>query len=262
MTPGNPKLRESLKEQCDQRIMFFPAGTITAVVPPVENQLLTFAMLGTFQRMRTVYTLHLLDASPAGLVEREAHVVDVVKERTVHHLKIKGEGAALMFAMTPPIVSVIEIGPTRDDQIWRRSTLRGLAAQRFDGKAFVHCDVNPILMLERLLMAGSRIRWCACGLGYESGPIGSQYGLQVCFYWLDDSPVPIFHLSNDLMTDAISRFSGSYIADRSLMDVIAKPQFLANVTESDLVHFVDHPVFNYYLSGTTATDALKALARR
>jgi len=131
----------------------------------------------------------------------------------------------------------------------------------FYGKAFLHCDMNPILLVEQLLFSGCKIEWCACAVGYQQGPVKLEAELHICIYWVDKCPIPVFHFSSAAMTRAIDTFCDDFIGDTTRLLRVEQEIVTERISVQDFSRLLDHPVFMYYLSGTTAQKEV-ANARR
>jgi hypothetical protein len=86
-------------------------------------------------------------------------------------------------------------------------------------------------------------------------PLAAVGGIQLCMYWILGMHSPLFHLSNVMMTKSIEIFEDAINSPGNFMKI---PTALAfeRVSPELLSKLVDSPVFNYYLTGKTATSAL------
>ena len=260
----NWKRRAFYVENCNQRVAFYEDERFVADFPQYGGSVLMSAQLSTFRDIRTVYLLYLFvvdtQKGPVqGGVTAEVHVTDYQPKGKIAHWVISGPNAVSSYALTEPIISILEIDG--NDHVWDRLFIERLCQTKFDGSPFLYCHSNPIIMLERLMGDGGCVEWCAYGISYDDGSVEADYGLNVCIYWLEACSIPIFHLSNLMMTTEIGNFCDTYVANETHMKRIGADELSNRTSTVDLSRLNDHPVFQYYLSGRTAAACVEHARR-
>jgi tetratricopeptide (TPR) repeat protein len=255
--PGD-HLRQQLEKQCEKRIAVYDANTFKANLPDLEGATISFTQLTSFQKIGTVFTLHIVHIHDGG-IETESHVTDFQQGGQIVHIVTHGKGEVFLILMTEPIIDIIEIdGP---DEVWCRSIIEQLAKTESTGARFLYCHSNPVLVLDHLLDEGSVIEWCAVVVAYQEGGVRAEHGVQVCFFWINAVTFPLFLVSDNVVTKAIERFCDEYIADETRFRRITAEELLQRISSEDQSRFLDHAVFQYYLCGKTATEALAEVRR-
>jgi hypothetical protein len=247
-------------EQCEKRVAVYSKDMFHAELPDVEGMLIIGTNLNSFKQIQTIFMLHIIHMRE-DVEEIESHITDVRPGAGIHHIVVHGDGEVGLFMVPEPIVAIIEIdGP---DDIWTKVVLERILQLKVHGTCFLYCHSNPIIMLEQLLNGGAVVEWCSFGIGYRDAGIRIEHGVEVCLYWIDGLKIPVFHLSDEIMTSAIGRFCDECVADEGRMHRITSAEVLeARVGAADRSRLIDHQVFMYYLSGKTAWGAVQEARER
>lgn len=242
--------REQLLDLCEQVITFFEPGSVSTIILSLAGAFVPYTALLTHHHLQTIFLLVLLHYRDQTLEDIEVHVTDFGDNRKIPHIIIQGNGAVGVMALVEPIITIIEINTL--GSIWQKGFFDHLGSKLSYRKPFLHCDINPLLMIEGLLFSGCDIEWCVSRIAYREGPVGAKSDLQVCVYWIDKCSIPVFHLSNTPMTSAILKFSDEFIADDHRFRRVEYDTLVERISAEDFSRLFDHPVLVYYLCGTTA----------
>jgi hypothetical protein len=159
----------------------------------------------------------------------------------VDHYRLSQQELEKVVSLGQQIVSVAEV-PNFE---LTKPSLLPILAQRMH--VFVVQRGNPIERIEALLQGGvHKIDCWQCRIGHQNGPLLPTLGLQLCFYWIDGNKCPSFHLSNEMMSNAIEAY-GEVLRRAGISFTILKDDEALDRLPQQLVSwFSDHPILNYY----------------
>lgn len=114
-----------------------------------------------------------------------------------------------------------------------------------------HVPWNPIEFLERTLAAGHQVEWASLSIGFDSGPIAMNRGLELCIYWVEpDHSFPWFHLSNAFMTAGVRLYQARHQTSASILE-LDSAELVRRFPLSVARDFLGHPALSYLLTGST-----------
>lgn len=116
---------------------------------------------------------------------------------------------------------------------------------------FAYVNRNPIEFVESFLRANYSIKWGSFGIAWNNGIITPETDVKICLYWIDNYPIPFFHLANSIMASGLSVFTEDFIKNQDKLKILTLKECQEKVGQGILPLLVDHPILNYYLTGTS-----------
>jgi hypothetical protein len=174
---------------------------------------------------------------PGGPSVLERYVLDAKESVAVEGLEID----------TVSLVEMSDLTLTREQPV----ETSPYAAALLKRQAFVHMDGNCIELLESAPEGRRPVEWAAFRIGYTDGRIQPRTGVNLCLYWFGAGGLPHFHLATSEVVEVIQSYTEKYVADgRRVRQISAGPEF-DRIDGRLLSKLIDHPLFNYYFTGTS-----------
>lgn len=190
------------------------------------------------------------------------YLLDFAQNYTLTHFAVKN--CNLKIVNNATIISILELPHIFTSFNFYRfeKILNDLNLSEYSNETFIHLSQNPLTFIANLLKQNKRIEFTYFVLDYNEGDINGKSGIQVFIYWIDDIKFPFFHLSNDLMFEALINYSN---AARKQSSSFKLWKYDSHSSESQklppeiIAKLYDHPLFLYYLSGTNGIEAFEDL---
>lgn len=244
----NAKVLDQLLDLCNQTICVFDGTVIPNYIS--DSSLHLEALIeGSIRRLNTLFLFF-----PRGSTEkkRHSHLTHVSQMGLVDHYILSNKEFDDLIQLEAQIVTILELtGPTA---LLSFESLANRISNEVE--LFGKINENPIEFLRAPIVAGKPIEWYAFRLGYQNSPFAGTGGLQMCMYWISGVSRPLFHLSNEMMTNAIFAFENVISSGTGALRRISTDEVFSKTSPDLVSKLVDHPVFNYYLIGRSATSVL------
>lgn len=238
----DPKLVQLLIEACNQNVLALPGvarprrlrSSITIFKKLAEASLSKFGCLFMFIfNKNSSPVFHLVHVSEPG-------------SGFVDHYKLNMRELASLMMSQSQIITLVETKyPLANTPFPQRMNMFGSLTG------------NPIKRFEALFQEENQeIRWWHCRIGHQSGPLRPELSLELCLYWIAGNDYPFFHLSNEMMGNAIHQYGELMQRTGIAFSALSQKEVFARIPQEAFIKFIDHAALNYYLIGQTARSAL------